>query len=133
MRLREQEGPLSRNSRIGRGGWRQDTPRKVPTLCGVLEKASGVRCWIAIRECAPRDHRSDHCWQVQVLTARDLSKAGDIACTRLLQGDEQHVVQAVAMESPHGLDLVGKRLAITLLQRGNELLGGLLGDFLDLF
>ena len=84
-------------------------------------------------ESAPRDHLADHCWQVQVLTARDLSKAGDIACTRLLQGDEQHVVQAVAMESPHGLDLVGKRLAITLLQRGNELLGGLLGDFLDLF
>jgi len=52
---------------------------------------------------------------------------------RFLQCNEQNVVQTVAMETSNGFEIGGKRLAMTLLQRSDELLCGLLRDFLDLF
>jgi hypothetical protein len=53
-------------------------------------------------------------------------KASDMACIGLLQGDEQNVVQAVAMETSNGLEIDSKRLAMALLHRSDELFGGLL-------
>jgi hypothetical protein len=50
----------------------------------------------------------------------------------LLQGNEQNVVPAVAVEPSDGFEISDKRLAMTLLQGSDELLGGLLRDFVDL-
>jgi hypothetical protein len=61
------------------------------------------------------------------------AEASNMACIGLLQGDEQNVVQAVAVKPSNSLEIAGKRLAVTLLQGSDELLGGLLRDFLDLF
>jgi hypothetical protein len=51
----------------------------------------------------------------------------------LLQGDEQNVVQAVAVKPSNSLEISGERLAMALLQRSDELFRGLFRDFLDLF
>jgi len=61
------------------------------------------------------------------------AESSDTGCIGLLQGDEQNVVQTVPMETSNGLEIAGESLAMALLERSDELLGGLLRDFLDLF
>ena len=61
------------------------------------------------------------------------AKARDLTGIRFLHRDEQDVVQAVAVEPPNRLKIGGKHLAVTLLQRSDEQLGGFVRDFLDLF
>ncbi len=57
----------------------------------------------------------------------------DVTGIRFLHGDEQDIVQTIAMETANGFEIASKRFAVALLQRSDELLGGVFGDFLDLF
>jgi hypothetical protein len=61
------------------------------------------------------------------------AESGDMTGVGFLRSDEHHIVQAVAMKAADSLEIAGKSLAVALLQRIDKLLGGLLGEFLDLF
>src|SRR5260370_12142485 len=61
------------------------------------------------------------------------TKAGNITGFLLLRSDQQHVVKAIALEAPDGLEIAGERLTVTGVQRSDDLFGGPVCDFLGLF
>ena len=61
------------------------------------------------------------------------AETSDVTGIRFLRSDEHHVVQAVAVEASDGFEIAGERFTVTCVERSDELLGGLVCDFLDLF
>ena len=59
-------------------------------------------------------------------------KPGDVAGVVFLRIDQHHVVEAIAVESRHRPQIPGEGCALALLQRGDELPEGLIGDLFDL-
>jgi hypothetical protein len=58
------------------------------------------------------------------------AETSDVTGIRFLRSDEQRVVKAIAVETPDGLEISGECLAVTSIERSDELLGGLDCDFL---